>query len=100
MAGDLTKPLLRDSVGDFLPSLVLNRRDKIGFQTAEQTWFATNQHRVNSLVDEAIDRLPSLFGDGTKKKVLNVLSGKEQFNNIPWRVLSMFFWANAHQVET
>ena len=100
MAGELTKPLLRDAVGDFLPPLVLNRRDKIGFQTAEQTWFASNQQRVNSLVEEAISRLPSLFGTGTKKKVMSVLSGKEQFNNIPWRVMSMFFWAKSHEVES
>jgi asparagine synthase (glutamine-hydrolysing) len=99
MSGELTKPLLRDAVGDFLPALVLNRRDKIGFQTAEQKWFAMNQHRVNSLVEEAIGRLPSLFGTTTKKKVMDVLSGKEQFNNIPWRVLSMLFWAKSHEVE-
>lgn len=99
MSGSLTKPLLRDAVGEFMPPLVLNRRDKIGFQTAEQKWFRENPNRVTSLVKDAIDRLPTLFGDGTLRKIDRVLSGEEPFNNIPWRVLSTFIWAEAHNVE-
>ena len=99
MQGSLTKPLLRDAAGEFMPALVRNRRDKIGFQTAEQKWFRENPERVTSLVEDAIDRLPSLFGGGTLRKINRVLSGEEPFNNIPWRVLSTFIWADAHNVE-
>ncbi len=99
MRADITKPLLRDSIGDFLPEMVLNRRDKIGFQTAEQIWFKTNQSKVVELVEEAIERLPTLFGEQTKQKAMRVLDGREVFNNVPWRILSMLFWARAHQVE-
>lgn len=99
MRADITKPLLRDSVGDFLPDLVLNRRDKIGFQTAEEMWFKNSQPKVLGLIDEAIERLPTLFSEQTKDKALRALTGRESFNNVPWRILSMLFWARAHGVE-
>jgi asparagine synthase (glutamine-hydrolysing) len=99
LGGPITKPLLRDSVGSFMPMNVRSRRDKIGFQTAEQDWFRNDPETVLSYVDEAIERLPSLFSSSTRKKVERVLSGKESFNNIPWRVLSMNFWAKAHGIE-
>jgi asparagine synthase (glutamine-hydrolysing) len=99
LQGDLTKPLLRESVGDFMPTLVLNRRDKIGFQTAERLWFKKDKLRIEVMINEAVERLPTLFGATTKQKVMRVLDGYESFNNIPWRVLSTFFWANAHMVE-
>ena len=99
MSGSLTKPLLRDAAGEFMPELVRNRRDKIGFQTAEQKWFKENPERVISLVTDAIERLPTLFGNGTLQKTDRVLSGEESFNNIPWRILSTFIWAEAHNVE-
>jgi asparagine synthase (glutamine-hydrolysing) len=99
LQGDFTKPLLRGSVGDFMPTLVLNRRDKIGFQTAESLWFKKDKLRIEAMVNEAVERLPTLFGATTKQKVMRVLDGYESFNNIPWRVLSTFFWANAHNVQ-
>jgi len=96
----VTKPLLRDALGGYLPVMVKNRSDKIGFQTDEENWIKTNCDAVMKEVEDAVSRLPNLFGPGVLKKVNSVLSGHESYNNIPWRIVSLGVWARVFDVNS
>jgi len=56
-----TKAVLRDASKSCLPPEVLNRRDKIGFQTNEWTWLQDNRSRVARTIDQYIERVQPIF---------------------------------------
>lgn len=43
----MTKRILRDSVRDIVPDVVLDRRDKIGYETPEAVWFSSDIARAH-----------------------------------------------------
>ena len=47
-----TKCIFRDSMKGIVPHEVLQRKDKVGFETPESTWFSSEKSRINSWIDD------------------------------------------------
>jgi asparagine synthase (glutamine-hydrolysing) len=57
-SGGFTKRVLRDAMRGLVPDEVLDRRDKVGFETPEHQWFGSEAGRdlvAETLLDETAD---------------------------------------------
>jgi asparagine synthase (glutamine-hydrolysing) len=51
----ISKYLLREAAKPFIPQQIYGRRDKIGFETPVQKWFAPNKHLVLENIQQQLD---------------------------------------------
>jgi asparagine synthase (glutamine-hydrolysing) len=100
MVGSTTKKLLRDSLGSFLPPLVRDRTDKIGFQTAEQVWMGNNKIKFKQLVRDSVESCPRFFNEQTVRICDGVIDGTTVFTQVPWRVISFGLWKRIFDVDS
>jgi asparagine synthase (glutamine-hydrolysing) len=97
--GTYTKKILRDALSDFIPPLIRNRRDKIGFQTAEEIWMTENAPSFKQLVEESVSTCARFFDENTLRLCNEIIDGEKPFSNVPWRVISFGQWAKVFKVE-
>jgi len=87
-----SKWILREAMKDILPSKVLNRKNKIGFATAEERWIKGNGQ---NLFKEVFSQIP---GDAPYKKsaagkMLNGFLEKNQpYDHMIWRIFHSEIW--------
>jgi asparagine synthase (glutamine-hydrolysing) len=93
-----TKAVLREAVKGNLPRDVSERRDKIGFQTAESDWLRRNAEKVNAMVLSGIERVPGVFSPDIATIVSNHLHDETKPKSVPWRVLSFLNWTKVFDV--
>lgn len=100
IAGGWTKRVLREGMRDRLPGRIRERRDKLGFATAEETWMqGARRAQFLQLVDDAIDRSGGVLTPATKQKAERMLAGQEPFGFLPWRFISYGRWLERFNVE-
>jgi asparagine synthase (glutamine-hydrolysing) len=97
--GDYTKRVLRDALSDYLPELVKDRRDKIGFQTAEEIWMKNESEGFKKLVKAAIQDCPVFFTKETELLCTRIIDSEVSFSPVPWRVISFGAWARVFHVK-
>lgn len=101
MVGADTKRVLRRAMSHVLPQPVLERRDKIGFATPEQSWF---RDPLRSLAVEAVEaslrRFPGLFhADATRAMVNAMLEGRRPVDTSLWRIIILGIWGERFAVS-
>jgi asparagine synthase (glutamine-hydrolysing) len=93
--GGERKALLRDAVGDVVPEPILDRRDKVGFETPEARWFAEPRMR---------DRLAGILldGDGPAAALIDrraveadLADGRWRDAGALWRAANAQLWCAA-----
>src|SRR5947199_7374679 len=94
LEGPTTKAILRRSLGDRIPSPVLERRDKMGFETPSDLWlrgrFAGELRRRLLSVGPLHDWLgPVVLG----RELDDYLAGRRPIGLQVWRWLSLDSWA-------
>lgn len=89
-----TKRVLRRAMADTLPPAVLNRRDKLGFATPEQTWFrGPLRSAVEAGVEDTLARFPDLLhADNTRRLVRQMLYGARPVDFTAWRIVNVGIW--------
>jgi asparagine synthase (glutamine-hydrolysing) len=90
----LTKVMLRKGLGDLLPQTVLDRRDKIGFSTPEDTWF---RGPLRAVVEEVLDAAsfqarPWFRAADARKVYAAHLAGDNRALEL-WRIVNTELWA-------
>jgi len=100
LAGAETKKVLRQALADVLPSMVRDRRDKLGFATPETNWL---KGPLRGLVKEGVtmtlDRCPGLLNAaGVHHMLDDFLKGREALGSSLWRIVSVGIWANRFRV--
>lgn len=93
-----TKAILREAVNENVPRDVSERRDKIGFQTAESEWLKRNTEKVDSMVRSGIELVPGVFSRDIATIVSNHLLDETKPSSVPWRVLSFLNWVKVFDV--
>ena len=88
------KAVLRKAMHGVIPEAIENRRDKMGFVTPEELWL---KGEGKEWFLEAIDYTCKTFKnmineDLLKKHVDDIISGKEAFSFVPWRVAALGIW--------
>jgi asparagine synthase (glutamine-hydrolysing) len=91
----VTKRVLRDAVRDIVPAEILDRREKVGFETPEARWLATPE-AVAQIADVLLDpsARTSAFLDGGKLEA-DLQGGGWRDANSVWRALNLELWLGA-----
>lgn len=94
------KALLRAAMRGIVPDEILDRRDKIGFETPEQTWLGQLRPWVESVLDRVRGTAsgPIDFGQ-LESEWRSVMSGKRRFDSHLWRCLNLIVWAEKNGVS-
>ena len=88
------KTILRDAMQNIIPDAITNRRDKMGFVTPEELWL---KGEGKEWFLKAIAYTCSQFKNMINEKKLmthvnDIISGKEKFTFMPWRVAALGIW--------
>lgn len=95
----VTKAVLRESMRDRLPVEIAERRDKMGFVTAEEHWIRKEaSDRFRSAIDSAFHAASDVVNEGARDRAIAILEGREQFNLFIWRLISFGHWMRRFSV--
>jgi asparagine synthase (glutamine-hydrolysing) len=96
----VSKSVVRRAMDGIVPSMVLDRRDKMGFLTAEPLWVKRDMApRFRAEVASAIKRLPGILLPVLLDQFDEVVAGKRPFDFRYWRAIVLARWANVFAVE-
>ncbi len=93
--GGLTKSVLRKAVQEIVPKKIVNRLNKVGFETPEDNWFATEEVQ-NLFQFLIIDNTPKIAKfvrlSRVRKKYFKYLSDKKGSTIFFWKLLNLELW--------
>ncbi len=95
VAGDGSgKSVLRAALRGIVHDEILDRRDKIGFQTPEPAWFGQLGAWVSSMLDgDAVRAIPALNGEALRGQWQRMQQGRDGFHPVIWRSVNLVRWA-------
>lgn len=96
----VTKKILRESMSDVIPPLILHRYDKMGFVTPEAEWI---KNGLAGFIRDRLAELPRLLPNFFHPRKLEELThgvtrGDVRFSSLFWRLLSYGTWARVFNV--
>lgn len=95
-----TKAIFRAAMQGIVPDEILERRDKIGFQTPERQWLATLSPWVEKvLMSEVARSIPALRIDVARQEWEAMLQGKRPFDRRFWRWVNLIRWTERFGVQ-
>ena len=74
-----------------VPDAILDRRDKIGFQTPEQTWLFSMAGTVREWLRNDV-QLPFLNQQEMLREFEDIVCGKKRFSWQVWRWINFIRW--------
>jgi asparagine synthase (glutamine-hydrolysing) len=87
------KRVLRDAMTGIVPEAILQRRDKIGFATAEQNWLKQLRPWILEILgSETAREIPFLLPEAMLKDYDKVCGGRRRFNFRIWRWINFIEW--------
>jgi asparagine synthase (glutamine-hydrolysing) len=94
-----TKAVLREAVRDVVPAELLARRDKVGFDTPQERWFAEPAfvRRVCEVLLDARAQSRGIYSSDVIEA--DALSGRWRAPNSIWRALNLEIWLNAFETN-
>lgn len=93
-----TKHIFRKAMRGIVPDILLNRRDKIGFESPERIWLCNAPQWVSSILETA--KYSALFNaDEVMVLWRQVFSGKKPYNSAIWRILSYLRWSALLRID-
>lgn len=96
----VSKAVLRESMRSTVPDLVLDRRDKLGFVTAEPEWLrrqAVDEFRLR--LRAAVEILDRILSPRIITQFEEVVAGRRPFDYRYWRAICAAGWAKAFGLE-
>ncbi|MDZ4070734.1 MAG: asparagine synthase (glutamine-hydrolyzing) [Sediminibacterium sp.] len=87
-----TKHVFRNAMRGIVPDSVLNRKDKIGFETPERKLLMCMGPVLNDWISNDLN-LPFLNISKIKLEINNVVNGKRPYSKQIWRWLNFLRWA-------
>ncbi len=95
-----SKRVFRDAMRGIVPDAILDRKDKIGFATPEQRWFATLRPWIDRvLTSDAAHAIPVLNLAAMQQEWRRIASGQAKFDNRVWRWVNLIRWAERFHVK-
>jgi asparagine synthase (glutamine-hydrolysing) len=86
-----TKSVFRAAMRGIVPDAILDRRDKIGFETPERSILQSNRDKLNEWL-ENLETIPFVDAGKCRQEMEEVLSGRKPFSFMPWRVINYCRW--------
>ncbi len=95
--GGVTKSVLRDAARGLVPDIVLDRTDKVGFETPEGRWFGTDAGRAR-LAEIVLDGAAG--GRCVRSEIeRDLAAGAWRDTAAIWRAANVELWLNASRVQ-
>ena len=87
-----TKSVFRAAMRGIVPDAILDRRDKIGFETPEHDWLTRLGPQVTEWAQGA-ELVDFLDAGECRREVAAVVSGDQPFSSRTWRIVNFCRWA-------
>jgi len=98
-ADGTTKAVFRAAMRGIVPDAILDRRDKVGFVTPEQTWLRELGPWVDTTLRSLREHpIAPLVTDVVLREWEAVRRGTARFDSRVWRRLNLVLWARQHDV--
>ncbi len=98
--GELKKLLLH-GLKDILPAAILNRKDKIGFITAEQNWMRTDHTaEFKQMLIKSVSLSKGILKPEALEYFDKVVDGTVPFSYSYWRLIQFGLWMKVFNVES
>lgn len=91
------KSIFREAMDGIAPTGILERRDKIGFETPERDWLLAARPWVEGVLQQPMP--PLLHGGKVAELWQRVRQGREQAARPLWRALNLVKWAEQWQID-
>ncbi|MCX2741556.1 asparagine synthase (glutamine-hydrolyzing) [Pontibacter anaerobius] len=92
-----TKKLMREGLKSYLPKEVLERKDKIGFETPEQKWIKSSSTWALEILNSGNTKNYGINMNALKSEFKEVFSNKAGYTEEHWRYLNFFKWAEINK---
>ena len=93
MRSGITKHLLREAARGCVPDAILERRDKMGFPTPIDVWFARRSRDVLSIIDTRSVEERGIFDRKRAVDLIRDHAAKKRDNSfIIWKMLNVELW--------
>lgn len=101
LSDGITKRVLRDGMSGILPDPIRDRRDKLGFATPEEVWLRERApDRFRAKLTEAVAACHPLLNGAEAHTILEeMISGRQKFTFLPWRMINFGEWIKRFSVE-
>lgn len=100
VGGGVSKRVMRGSMRGIVPDRILDRKDKMGFVTAEQVWLKGEAKALfRTAIQESLERFPGLFSDRLLTDFDAVTTGGKGFDFRYWRVINLGYWGRAFDLS-
>ena len=94
----VTKHIFREAMRDIVPDEILDRKDKIGFETPGGQWLSCLTKDISEIL-KPLEQLPFINNEQAKKMIEDTLSGKRAFTWDIWRVICFSGWIRSFTPE-
>lgn len=100
VGGGISKAALRGAMRGIVPDQILDRRDKMGFLTAEPAWMKRDlATRFRADLAQAVDTLHEVVDPSILRRFDEVVAGTRPFDHRYWRILCAGRWARIFSVS-
>lgn len=100
VGGGVSKRILRDAMRGIVPDAILDRKDKMGFVTAEPLWMTRDMSaRFRTELLSACQTLPSVLCGRIVDQFDEVVEGRRAFDFRYWRAIVLARWAQCFAVD-
>lgn len=94
-----TKSVFRAAMKGIVPESVINRRDKIGFETPELTWLQSLGSEREALL-VGLEESQILSSQAVRERVDLIVRGERRFESSTWRIINYLAWCREFNLPT
>jgi asparagine synthase (glutamine-hydrolysing) len=100
ISGGVTKRVLRSAMTSLLPREIAERRDKMGFLTAEEIWVTEGSPETfRTLLEDAIANARGVLATGALDDLDAMIRGDRPYDPAVWRMICFGNWMNLFRVR-
>jgi len=95
-----TKAVFRTAMRGRVPDNILDRRDKVGFATPQESWLGEEQAWLHHVLDsERLRAIPAFNAEGIAREADAVRNGQKPLAGDVWRWINLARWAECFDVD-
>jgi asparagine synthase (glutamine-hydrolysing) len=95
-----TKLVFREAMRGIVPDAVLDRRDKVGFNTPELSWYRALAPQIDDALADGRHRPAGLSLAACRERWVKVRDGHTVFDWVVWRWLNLQRWMDVFDVAS
>lgn len=86
-----TKAVLRNAMDGILPEQIINRMDKIGFETPEEKWEKEHSNVFRKMIEDSIEKTNGIVNNNAIEYFDRVIAGGKLDFSV-WRMINFGIW--------